>query len=537
MNVNTLAGSSFPLKNSYTNFSNWSGEIKGSHIMTCTPASESELLLAVNWAYQNKYKARPLGMQHNWSPLTIANSNDNSHVLLIDMKKNFANISITASADGGIVTAQTGVTMEKLLTELEKKKLGFIAFPAPGDITLGGVLAIGGHGTALPAAGETLSRGTTFGSLSNSIISLTAVVWDETQQAYILKKFMRYEADIAAFLVHVGRAFISEVTLQVPRNKRLRCHSFSNVAIDELFGKPDTGKRDFASFVEKTGRVEAIWFPFTDKPWVKTWTVTPSYPSKSRPVHSPYNYPFSDNVPKVLSDIIKNIQNNQPQLTPTLGKTEANLVDIGLGATNSGDLWGWSKDLLLYVKPTTLRVTANGYAIITRRANIQRVIHEFFTHYQNMVAKYQAVNSWPMNGPVEIRVTGLDQPTEWLPPGSVAPALSATRPDDNHPEWDTAIWLDILTMPDTPDANKFYHEMENWIFKNYTGDYAMARVEWSKGWGYTNDGTWSNKNVLNTLIPQSLGGKDKWDAAIKILNRYDPNNIFSSPMLKKLMIE
>lgn len=96
--------------------------------MTCTPASESELLLAVNWAYQNKYKARPLGMQHNWSPLTIANSNDNSHVLLIDMKKSFANISITASADGGIVTAQTGVTMEKLLTELEKRNSVLLLF-------------------------------------------------------------------------------------------------------------------------------------------------------------------------------------------------------------------------------------------------------------------------------------------------------------------------------------------------------------------------------------------------------------------------
>ena len=46
---------------------------------------------------------------------------------------------------------------------------------------------------------------------------------------------------------------------------------------------------------------------------------------------------------------------------------------------------------------------------------------------------------------------------------AIAPDLSAIRPVESHPEWDVAIWLDILTMPDTPDANKFYSEMEKWI--------------------------------------------------------------------------
>jgi FAD/FMN-containing dehydrogenase len=73
-----------------------------------------------------------------------------------------------------LTTAQTGITMEALLTALENAGLGVTATPAPGDVTLGGVLAIGGHGTAIPAVGEQPTAGHTFGSLSNLILSLTA---------------------------------------------------------------------------------------------------------------------------------------------------------------------------------------------------------------------------------------------------------------------------------------------------------------------------------------------------------------------------
>ncbi|MFU1924514.1 FAD-linked oxidase, partial [Klebsiella pneumoniae] len=68
--------------------------------------------------------------------------------------------------------------MEALLKQLERVKLGFVATPAPGDLTLGGVLAIDGHGTGIPAQGESRLPGQSYGSLSNSIVALTAVVWD-----------------------------------------------------------------------------------------------------------------------------------------------------------------------------------------------------------------------------------------------------------------------------------------------------------------------------------------------------------------------
>lgn len=536
MNRNIL--DTFPISSSYTDFKNWSQEISGSHILTCAPATANELLAVVNWAYKNNYRVRPVGMKHNWSTLTIANGNDNSNVLLVDLTKKLTSVSITKEDEHGYVTAQTGISMLTLMTQLQKKKLAFYATPAPGDLTLGGVLAIGGHGTCVPATGEVPGKAASYGSVSNSIVALTAVVWNEQNAQYELREFKRDNAEISAFMVHVGRALIYEVTLQVPRNRRLRCQSYDNVPAKELFAAEDTGQRTFSHFLDQCGRAEAIWFPFTDKPWLKIWTLQDQYPTTARPVNGPFNYPFSDNLPVEISDLIKKINNGAPELTPQLGKAQMTVVSIGLGATLSTDLWGWSKDLLLYVKPTTLRVTANGYAIITKRSNVQKVLNDFVVKYEEMVTIYQDKKSWPMNGPIEIRVTGLDKAQDSTVANAVTADLSAVRPVDGKPEWDTAIWLDILTMPDTPDANKFYSEMEKWIYSHFSGDYATVRVEWSKGWAYTNSSAWEDSEVMLKGIPQSFGSEagqsSSWQHAQQVLQKYDPHYLFSSPLLDTL---
>lgn len=536
--MNVTGKNSFPIGNYHTDFINWSKETSGKAVLTCAPKNSSELVAVINWAKMNKCRVRPLGNQHNWSRLTIDNGDKNEDVVFVDMAKHLNSLTITKQGDHGYVTAQTGIKMEALATALEKKKLGFYAMPAPGDLSLGGVLAIGGHGTCIPALNEALTDGGSWGSVSNSITELKAIVWDENSQLYVIKEFKRENAETSAFLVHVGRAFILEVTLQVPRNKRLRCQSFMNITTQELFSKDESTPRNFSYYLNKAGRAEIIWFPFTTKPWLKVWTNSPTYNTISKPVHSPFNYPFSDTIPVQISDLVKKIANGFPELTPTLGATMLTLVNTGLGATISGDLWGWSKDLLMYVKPDTLRVTANGYAIITRRSNIQQVLNEFMIRYEMMVNEYKAVNSYPMNGPIEVRVTGLDFPTDTNVPGALPPALSAARPVDSHPEWDVAIWLDILTLPDTPDSLKFYSEMEEWIFSHYAGDYAMARVEWSKGWGYTSSGAWENEKVLKERIPDSFtAGLNKdsgWEFAVKTLEKYDPHHIYFSPLIDKV---
>ena len=526
--------SSLPLSRGRIDFENWSKEVTGNNILTCAPRSGDELVTLANWALANKYTVRAVGFKHNWSPLTIANGNNNERVILADLTRHLNKVTITKTGESGYFTAQTGVNMETLLTKLEKKDLGYYATPAPGDLTLGGVLAINGHGTCVPATGEKITQGATFGTLSNSIMALTAVVWNSDKGTYELKTFQRNDPDIAPYLTSLGRTLILDVTMQAPANKKLRCESILDVHIDELFApEPKEGLRTMSHYLDRCGRAEAIWFPFTEYPWLKTWTVTEKRPKNVKQVNSPFNYSFSDAVPVQISDLVKAIGNNYVEQAPLLGKMELELVKLGLEQTITSDLWGWSKNLLLYVRPDTLRVTANGYAIITRRDNAQCAIYDFISQYQKMVKAYRAEGAYPMNCAIEIRITGLDNPQDSVVTGAVAPALSAVRPVAAHPEWDVAIWIDNLTMPGTPEAIRFYREMEKWVFTHYNDENATVRVEWSKGWGYGEESAWSSKEMLSEIIPASF---PDWNETIAIFDKYDPHKIFTSPFMRELLV-
>ncbi len=522
------------------NFKNWSGEIRANNIPCCIPKTREEIISVVNWAWQENYKLRPIGQSHNWSPLILASGQSFKHrIMLLDLSAHFTHVNIEHRSQFSIVTAQTGILMETLLTQMEEQGLGFTATPAPGDLTLGAVLAIDGHGTAIKALDEIPLPGHTFGSLSNAILSLSAVVWDRKNQQYTIRRFERHDPDCAPLLTHVGCSLILDVKLQAGKNQRLRCQSFTNIPADELFAPPENtkAKRTFSDFLDKSGRAEIILFPFTHAPWLKVWSVTPTKPAASIEVKAPYNYPFSDNISPTLSDIADNLLANFPQITPLVSEMQYQLTHAVL-QNNGKDLWGWSKNLLLYVKPTTLRVTANGYAVLTQRKNIQLVLNKFYTHWKQLIQHYANQGKYPINGPLEVRVTGLDDPNEVMYAGAVVPGLSAIRPRLDRPEWDVAIWLDVLTFPETPYAIEFFRQFEQWLFDEFEGYYACARVEWSKGWAYGTNRAWEDQEVLGKIIPASLTdglpADNNWVSAVSALQKHDPHHIFRSPLLDKL---
>ncbi|WP_407699481.1 cholesterol oxidase substrate-binding domain-containing protein [Streptomyces broussonetiae] len=343
------------------------------------------------------------------------------------------------------------------------------------------------------------------------------------------------DADCAALLAHLGRAFVTEVVLRVGPDTTLRCVSRTDIPARELFAAPGSGGRTLESFLRRSGRIEAIWFAFTEFPWLKEWSVTPRRPPGSRHVTSPYSYPFSDSVPTLVADLVGRLVAGAGwYLAPEVGNAQLTVAGLGLAATDSADLWGPSKNTLLYVRPTTLRVSANGYAVLTSRAGVQRVVHEFTARYRELLAAYAARGRFPVNGPVEIRVTGLDDPADPGVPGARAPLLSALRPSVARPEWDSAVWLDVLTLPGTPDAEAFLREVERFLLVSYDGRYALARAEWSKGWAYTADSAWADPEVLGTAVPGTFG-RDVWTRAVTTLDRLDPHRVFTNAFLDRLL--
>ncbi|MEU9365886.1 cholesterol oxidase substrate-binding domain-containing protein [Streptomyces avermitilis] len=519
-----------------TAYRNWVGEITADGLWACAPKGPDQVVDVVNWAHQQGWTVRARGCSHGWSPLTVPpGTGAGSPVLLVDTATHLTGLSVESTAPA-TVRAGSGVTLEALLGHLEEHGLGLTATPAPGDLTLGGALAIDAHGTAVPALSESRLPGHTYGSLSNLVLSLTAVVWDAGRDAYVLRTYERDDPDCAALLTHLGRALITEVVLRVGANTRLRCVSRTDIPAAELFAAPGGDGRTFASFLDESGRAEAIWFAFTEFPWLKVWSVAERRPPTSRRVTSPYNYPFSDHIPTLVADLAGRMVSDAAwYLAPTLGNAQLEAAALGLLATLSADLWGPSKNTLLYIRPTTLRVTANGYAVLTARAQVQRVVSEFTSFYRERLAAYAARGRYPVNGQVEIRVTGLDDPSEVDSDGALAPSLSALRPRADHPEWDTAVWLDVLTLPGTPHAESFYRELERFLLDTYDGGHALARVEWSKGWAYTDEAAWADPEIVNTAVPASFDdGEPGWDRAAAVLDRLDPHRVFDNAFLGRL---
>ena len=522
-------------------YRNWSGEISIDAIWTATAATPQDVVTLANWAHANGWRIRARGMAHNWSPIGVdPDATCDTPMLLVDTTTNLTAVSVDTVASPPTVTAQTGIDLLSLHTALQGAGLGLTNCPAPGALSLGGALTVNGHGTSVPAVGEQLVQGHTFGSLSNLLRSVTAVVWDPEQQAYALRTFQRSDPEMGALCVHLGRAFLIEVTLQVGANARLRCNSYRSQSAADLFAAPGSGStaKTFADFLDESGRVETILYPFTDNPWLKVWSVTPDKPFWSREVSEPYNYPFSDNIPVEVSNILSQIVGGNAAITPAFGATMALVTDAGLTGTLSWDLWGWSKDVQLYIKPTTLRVAECGFAVSCSRADLQRVLSEFHQQYLSMQQAYRDRGEYPMNGPVEIRVTGMDRPEDCLMPGAQVPLLSAARPWPSRPDWDCVVFFNILSVPGTPLAPTYYAELEAWFYANYAS-YAGVRVEWSKGWAYTDAGAYTNDETLQVRIPAAFTAGMPADAdfraAVDMLDRLDPFRIFSTRFLDRLM--
>lgn len=259
------------------------------------------------------------------------------------------------------------------------------AAPAPGDLSVGGVIAIDAHGTAVPAVGESRTPGTTYGSLSNLVTALEAVVWDQAAGRFVLRTFHRADPDSAAFLANLGRALVTEVTLQVGRNSNLRCVSRVDISAEELFAAPGSpgpdlrqlrrrGRTGGGDLVRVHRRALAQGVECQPEP-------TAEQPAGDRPVQLSVLRQRTRAVAALAGRIIA----GEYELAPVFGQAQYAATAAGLTATVSADIWGPSKNLLLYIRPTTIRMHANGYAVLTSRSNVQHVVHEFTAFYQTLL--------------------------------------------------------------------------------------------------------------------------------------------------------
>ncbi|MEZ8147649.1 FAD-binding protein [Enterovibrio norvegicus] len=215
-------------------YKNWAQDIQVGGVLAAKVTSREDLESVAKWALENRHFIKAFGSMHNWSPLILSKDEPKDKALLLDMSQ-FNHLEMLEShADYGVVKAGCGVQSEDLYSFLANQPSGkpdipgyaFSNTPAPGNLSLAGMLSIGGHGTKV-SYNDSKENESLNGSISNNVLSVTALVWDGSK--YALRTFHRDEEDGDLFLVALGATIILEATLYVLPNYNLRCQSFTDV--------------------------------------------------------------------------------------------------------------------------------------------------------------------------------------------------------------------------------------------------------------------------------------------------------------------
>jgi len=514
----------------------------------CSPTSAEELVKLANWARRFRYHLRPYGSGHGFAPTLLPRGSSPTKMILVNTSEALNSISVDANGEVKTVTAQAGASLESICIACAEQGLGFYHTTAPGDVSIAGVLAMNAHGAALPASGETLQPGHSWGSMSNLVLALKAVVWSETQHAYVLKTFQRDDPAIGPLLTCLARIFIVEVTLQLGPDLKIRCQSRTDLTVEELLASPDNQNEfSFSNLSDQLGTVDVLFYPFAPdgNAWVKTWTVTPTKPDSAREVTAPYNYQTTSVDPDIADQISAQLRNNEGAWVPDYNELSTQGIEAVIGntdpATQVFDIWGSAYTTTLYVKPLTPRNTVAAWGVIVARSDMQRALSDFYSYFVSLVESFAAQGLYPYTGPIELRAHGVDKPAEVLVTNAVEPTLSGARPHPLYPDKEVIIWFAINNNVDQPHAAAFNTQLEDWFLSHFQ-DYAVVRPEWTKSYAFTQDGAyggaWTNDTILRETFPNTwrtgYASDADWDYAAATFNELDPHRIFSNSFLDKL---
>jgi hypothetical protein len=526
-------------------FEDWSEYTKVDGVAAVTAGTADDVVKLCNQAASNGYKVRALGHAHNWSPLILQPSTPpNPRVVLVDTSKL---VSKSAEVVGGQLQATfgAGTTLEAATEFLESLDnhgasdapgYSFLNMPTPGSLTLGGILAVGGHGTSVPWRQQEPDL---MGCLSNMIVSFKAVTTDPDDPSsteYAIREFHRADPDASAFLVHLGRAFITEVTLAAVPNYYLQLTNLFP-DMEEVMAPPATTslpENALASLLDAHGRVEVIWFPYQPLAWVQCNTRQPKKTGTQVP--GPYNFDWMNWITRAESDALRTLFAGHPGLVPEFMVAEAGDAFLHM---HGKVLNGTARDLEIYLTDSTLRMTACGYVLQLPRSEVQAAAFEYYTQLQSLLTSYQRKGQHPINGAVEIRCTTIDRQQDLEVAGARPPALAATHSaDPNDPALDTVLWVDVLTFPQAPGSAQFFMDLERWMIKTWGArNPGRLRPEWSKGWAYTDAGPWTDASLIEDWIPSvynSVTDTLTFDWAKQTLAKYDKASIFANPFLDTL---
>ncbi|OXA63847.1 uncharacterized protein LOC118433976 [Folsomia candida] len=539
----------FPPTSTYTlrPFKTYSSDVVIPFSYFSSPRDASEVLSLVNWAKNAGYRVRGVGQMHSWSPVTLSKYEEGTlcpKFLLVDTTKYLTGIKVTTDFNTSLhsVTLGPGVTLRRLLETLESHQLGIFSSPAQGDLSVGGMLAVGAHGSGIKTTTHSKSLGHSYGTFSNLVLEMDVIGWDNDTEKYVVKTLPRSHPDTKAFLVNLGRTFVTRVKIRVGADQMLRSQSFFTT-VRQLFGRGDLvrdgDKPNLADYLDSFGRIQVLSLETGSDSGVLLfgWHSEPEKPAGSRLTKTPYNYIFGNYLPgnKILKWLLARI--------PHIWRFFARLsfpINIAVSSlAGYQDYWGLSKNHLLYNSKYVPIIRPNSFVLVTSRQNFQTVVSIIRKGYDDLASEWHSRGEYPDAGSFDIRVCGVEDPENILAQGAEPPIFSPAKPVPSHPEYDIVIWFEFGTYPETRKAQEFVADWQSLLYRDIHHVYGVLRVEWAKGWGHTWEKAWSNETIFDTL-PRVLSSSDElkeWNLGVEILDRYDPWRIFSNGFLDRILIK
>lgn len=562
----------------------WDRQVYVPTVWWSQPKTADELVTVCNWAADNGWRVRVVGCRLSWSPAILArDAKADDKVVLVNMKQTMCTVDKVANNS---VKVQAGAKLEDVVKDLADASKHGAAYqldnyPGCGFLTMGACIAQGCHGSSFAVPG---AAGGNHGTMSNSVVEMTVVAYDAASKKYALRTVKRTDGDVAsALLAHQGRSLTVDVTVQVFPQQHYEVITRFDVPNTAMYAAPNEDgslpENCFASFADANGHVSVILTQYAEAPLTRYWKRVESQPEGSRPVTTPYNYPYLDELPfgedtvdvqeaalnvppedalgkpltswlnnhglKIVADgadvtarVFGNLReffSVGSQLTPAMSRIAAHTIESGAEKTDSNHLYGPQGALFLYVRQTTMKIADYGFCIQTRRDNLQRAAHEVFTTFSTLLGRYAHEQKYPINIGMELRVGGVDAAAAVS--ADAAPTwLTCASADDDEAKangWDTQLWIEVITLPNTQHNFEYCNELENLWRSNphLSGANGRVRGEWTKLFCADKAAPWADA----ALLRQNKATYPNWDKAVAQLDALDEKKIFSNTWLDRIL--
>jgi hypothetical protein len=510
---------------------NWARMIELTDAAVAIPDSEEQALEIVRWAARSGWRVRPIGAFHGWAPL-LAETTD--RIVLVDQTGLTGLVDFTDDPVPA-ATFRCGTTLAQATRELEAVDnhgaaeapgWTFPDFPGIPDVTIGGALAIGAHGAGVRTRAD---QPDLFGTMSNLVLGFRAIV--SVDGDYVIRDFRRDDPQAAAMLVHLGSAFLLRATLRVVPN----CFLGRRVEYpdwEDLFAAPTDppGEGSLQARVERQGRVQQLWFPFTKTPVVQSFSEE-GYVDHDR-VTEPLEVRLSPDIPAAFTSAFTSTLAHLPWLTPLVER--AVLAEMRHLSPPDAEWHGTAGNMLLYVQHDTLRVISLAYAALVRADEVQQAVYDVAHEFDRLLHEYAKAGKDPINSCLELRVTDVDATQDLGVAGAVPALLSPVRPLPGS-QAERAIWFDLVTTPGMPGSVDFYREFEAWLWQRFA-EPGSLRAEWSKAWAFGPEGAWSDERTLDRIL-RSYDPDGTLDTARKAREQwrvFDASGVYGSPLIDRL---